>query len=443
MQRQIWVILLLNLSKKNNIKIQIDKRPLKIINTLQNAGFEAYVVGGCVRDSLMGLIPNDWDIATDAGTNDIKRLFDRCFDTGIKHGTVTVLADGMPIEVTTYRIDVEYKDYRHPFKVEFTKKLEEDLKRRDFTINAMAYNPDVGLVDLFNGISDLEKGIVRTVGNADKRFKEDALRILRCVRFALHFGFTISDTTYEALKRNASLLNNIAYERIREEFNKILLSDGNLKLLYDTGILRQVLPELDSCFKSPLGDNNNQTLGEHMLLAAHIVKKELVLKWAALLHDIGRQESLGDNNKVISSILNRFKFDNKSRSIILKLIKYNSIEIEPAPKIIKTNIKNMGKDIFLLLLELKKADISAGNIEHKEYQLEKLKDIKKIYSRIKSDPVQLKDLAIKGNDLIEIGFEGKQIGFILDKLLDHVIENPQSNQKETLILIAKEFAGEI
>lgn len=439
---------MLTLKRRNHINIEIPIEPLRVIGTLQCAGFEAFLVGGCVRDCLMKKTPNDWDITTNAEASEVKKMFPKSFETGIQHGTITVLQDGMEIEVTTYRIDGEYKDFRRPEQVLFTKNLEDDLSRRDFTINAMAYHPDAGLIDLFHGQADLEKGIVRTVGDADKRFHEDALRIMRCVRFALCLGFDIEPNTYDALKRNVELLNHIAIERIREEMNKMLLCDGKLALLYESDILKQILPEVDHCFAiSQDNPRHVHTVGEHILLTTRLIRNDLILRWTAFLHDIGKQDCktfdeegygrfYGHNEKSYErakDILNRFKFDNKTKNEILTLIKNHDLGIELIPYAVKQVVRSVGKDLFPLLLEHKRADAKAASPALFEERLAYLDQLEQIYLQVKDDPIELKDLAVRGSDLNKLGFHGKEIGVILERLLDIVIQYPQENAIGTLL----------
>ena len=235
------------------IEITLPEQVTFIIDTLNQAGFEAYAVGGCVRDSIMGRVPDDWDITTSADPQQVKKLFRRTIDTGIQHGTVTVMLQGTGYEVTTYRIDGEYEDNRHPKEVVFTKSLEEDLKRRDFTVNAMAYHPKEGLVDLFDGIGDMERRCIRCVGRAEERFSEDALRIMRGVRFSARFGYTIEEETKQAITKLAENLKHVSAERIRVELVKLLVSPhpDYLRDAYELGITKIILPEFDVCMETP------------------------------------------------------------------------------------------------------------------------------------------------------------------------------------------------
>ena len=277
------------------MKIQLPEKVHNIIETLQSAGYEAYAVGGCVRDSLLGRTPNDWDITTSARPEETKRLFPRTIDTGIQHGTVTVMMNKEGFEVTTYRIDGEYEDSRHPKEVTFTASLEEDLKRRDFTINAMAYNEQDGLVDIFGGIRDIKAGVIRCVGNAEERFTEDALRMLRAVRFSAQLGYRIEEATRDAIRRLAPSLQRISAERIQTELVKLVTSPhpDYLRIAYETGITKEVLPEFDLCMETPQNNPHHcYNVGEHILHSMLAVEPDKVLRLGMLFHDIGKLLSL-------------------------------------------------------------------------------------------------------------------------------------------------------
>ena len=271
--------------------LEIPKKAEIILQILEKAGFEAYVVGGCVRDSILGRTPNDWDITTSATPQQVKELFHRTVDTGLQHGTVTVVIDKEGFEVTTYRVDGEYEDGRHPKEVTFTASLEEDLKRRDFTINAMAYNPTEGLVDLFGGMQDIENKIIRCVGDPLERFTEDALRIMRAVRFSAQLGFEIEEETKKALTVMAPNLVHVSAERIQVELVKLLMSPhpDYLRTAYEAGITRQFLPEFDLCMETPQNTPHHcYTVGEHILHSLLYVRADKILRLTMLLHDIGK-----------------------------------------------------------------------------------------------------------------------------------------------------------
>ena len=279
------------MNKKEDMRIQIPEKGSQIINGLTQAGFEAYIVGGCVRDAILGRSATDWDITTNAKPEQVKALFPRTIDTGIQHGTVTVMLGRTGFEVTTYRIDGEYQDGRHPEKVTFTRNLLEDLKRRDFTINAMAYNETEGLIDAFDGFEDLRNRQIRCVGDPTERFTEDALRILRAVRFAAQLDFTIEEKTLQAISEFAPNLSKISAERIQTEIVKLLTSDHpqTWRTLYETGITSVILPEFDVCMVTPQNNPHHcYYVGEHILQALPQVEPDKVLRLAILLHDIGK-----------------------------------------------------------------------------------------------------------------------------------------------------------
>ena len=320
------------------MQIQVPEDVKRIIETIEKAGFEAYAVGGCVRDCLLGKEPNDWDITTSAKPEQVKSLFRRTIDTGIKHGTVTVMLNRVGYEVTTYRIDGEYEDGRHPKEVIFTGSLREDLRRRDFTINAMAYSEKDGLVDLFGGQQDLENKIIRCVGDAKERFTEDALRMLRAVRFSAQLGFTVDEDTISAMKELAPNLSKVSAERIQTELVKTLVSDnpGNLKIAYECGLTKVFLPEFDLCMEC--GQNNPNhiySVGEHILKSVEYAEPERILRLAMLFHDLGkpRCRTQGEdgydhfyNHAAVSSelaeeVLRRLKFDNHTIDLVSRLAK--------------------------------------------------------------------------------------------------------------------------
>jgi len=300
-----------------------------IINKLNTHGFEAFIVGGCVRDSILGRTPNDWDITTNALPQHIKSIFEKTYDTGIRHGTVSVAVDGENIEVTTYRIDGGYSDHRRPDSVKFTSNLKEDLARRDFTINAIAYHPEEGLVDYFEGLKDLESGVIRAVGDAEQRFHEDALRMLRTIRFSAQLGFNIERATFDAIARSAGLIKNISSERIRDEINKILISQNPMYFdyLYETGLLHHIIPELTVCYQTRQNNPYHvYNVAGHIMHTVNSVKNTSILRWTMLLHDIGKPSQMTTDDKGIDHfyghqevsaeladvILNRLRFDKDS-----------------------------------------------------------------------------------------------------------------------------------
>ena len=428
-----------------------------IINKLTENGFSAYIVGGCVRDSILNEKPSDWDICTSAAPADIKELFKKTFDTGIKHGTVSVLLDSDIFEVTTFRCDGAYKDNRRPEYVTFTTSIQEDLARRDFTVNAMAYNDTAGFIDPFGGIADLKNKIIKCVGDPDTRFSEDSLRMLRAVRFSAQKDFKIEEKTFASIKKNAALVQNLSVERILSELTKILLSDHpeKIKTLYDAGILQLIMPEMCRCFETPQNIKwHIYDVGTHSLKATEFVEKKSYLRYSALMHDWGKPDTKGKNPDgsdsfrnhaklsvtLAEKFMNRFKFSNSDKSKITRLIKYHDRQIIPEKKYIKRAVNDVGEDIFLDLLNLKRADCKAQNFALTAYRLKIYDEIEQIYFQIKEDNESfcLKDLAVNGNDLKIFGLEGKIIGQTLLFLLDHVIDHPEDNSKETLLHILKD-----
>lgn len=450
--------------------IQLPEKVNYIIEILREHGFEAYAVGGCVRDMILNRNPEDWDITTSAKPFEVKKLFRRTIDTGIQHGTVTVLLEKDHFEVTTYRLDGEYEDNRHPKEVSFTSSLTEDLKRRDFTINAMAYNEQEGMIDLFGGMEDLKKGIIRCVGSAEERFTEDALRILRAVRFSAQLGFEIEEETLEAVKNKAELLHNISAERIRVEITKLILSDHpeKIKLLYETGITKVVLPEFDVMMLT--GQNNmhhSYSVGKHTLIALETVagkqkehlfneKERVILRWTMLLHDIEKPstKTLGKDGqdhfyghpekgaKKAVEILKRLKFDNETIETVEHLIQWHDYRYTLTPLGIRKAANKIGKEYMPLLFEVNRADTMAKNPLMINDKLEELQKAKTLYEDmlLQGNCVSIKELKINGKDLIAIGIlPGKELGEILKYLLQCVIEDPDINQKEHLLKMVNQF----
>ena len=435
------------------VRIRLPQKVHDIIETLQAAGYEAYAVGGCIRDSVLGKEPDDWDITTSAKPEEVKKLFRRTIDTGIMHGTVTVMMDKEGFEVTTYRIDGKYEDNRHPKDVTFTANLQEDLRRRDFTINAMAYNEKDGLIDIYEGLQDIDKGLIRCVGVAKEPFREDALRMMRAVRFSAQLGYTIEDKTKEAIKELAPTLQNISAERIQTELVKLLVSDhpDYLKMAYETGITAQVLPEFDICMKTAQNNPHHcYSVGEHILHTLCYVKADKALRLGMLFHDIGKPQTLTIDETGIThnhghpaageemavNVLKRLKFDNDTIDKVKKIVRNHDRNIEPSAKSVRRAVHYIGEDIFPLLFSVKYADIMAQSSFQREEKLRKLQELKEIYEQILKDRdcLSLKDLAVSGSDLIAAGVKpGKEIGDILRKLLDIVIDDPLCNNKDYLL----------
>ena len=440
------------------MRIELPDKVNKIIETLAAAGYEAYAVGGCVRDSVLGRVPNDWDITTSARPEETKRLFPRTIDTGIQHGTVTVMLDKEGFEVTTYRIDGDYEDSRHPKEVTFTASLEEDLKRRDFTINAMAYNDRIGLVDSFGGIQDIEQGVIRCVGNAEDRFMEDALRMLRAVRFSAQLGYRIEEDTKRAVRKLAPNLKLISAERIQAELLKLVTSahPDYLRTAYETGITAQILPEFDVCMMTEQNNPHHcYSVGEHILHSMQEIEPDKVLRLGMLFHDIGKprtltvdEEGITHNKghavtgeKMTKEILRRLKFDNDTIDKVSKIVLYHDQEIGLTDSGVRRAVNRMGADIFPMLFAVRYADIQAQSDYQREEKLQKLAYIKEIYDGILSrqECLSLKDLAVTGSDLIALGMPaGKEIGALLKELLEIVLEEPERNTREELLTVSKE-----
>lgn len=435
------------------MKIQLPEKVNTIIQTLQEHGYEAYAVGGCVRDSLLGREPGDWDITTSASPEETKKLFARTVDTGIEHGTVTVLLGKEGFEVTTYRIDGKYEDSRHPTEVIFTRNLREDLLRRDFTINAMAYNDTEGIVDIFGGVDDLKRKIIRCVGNARERFGEDALRIMRGVRFAAQLGFSLEKETKEAMTELAPTLEKISAERIQTELVKLLVSDSPelIREAYHLGITAVILPEFDEMMRTGQETKYHRyDVGEHTVQAVCNVPPDKVLRLTMLLHDVAKPEmktvdadgtahfkghDIRGEQKA-KEILRRLKFDNDTIHKVTKLVRWHDYRMPAEKKNVRKAMSKISAELFPMYLLVKRADILAHSMYRREEELENLSGLQKCYEEIVADHecVSLKQLAVTGTDLIGIGMKpGKQIGEVLNELLRIVLEYPEFNNKEHLL----------
>jgi len=421
------------------------------LSLLDAAGFESYVVGGCVRDMITGRAVHDWDITTNALPPEIHEVFRdyRVFDTGISHGTVSVLFSDKTLEITTYRVDGEYSDNRHPDNVIFTRSLGEDLARRDFTMNAVAYSPEVGLVDLFGGQEDIKNGIIRAVGDAEQRFTEDALRILRALRFASTLGFAIEENTAAAALQKSPLLNNVSAERLNAELTKLFCGDGAGTVLREyRDVLAVVIPELTPMFDFDQQNRHHiYDVWEHTVLTLETLPKLPELRWAALFHDIGKpisftKDACGEGHyyghaeegyQIAGEVTRRLKFDNATRDRVLLLVKYHDTTVGTDEKRVKQMLGRFGEDFVRQLLKLKRADNLAQSEKYRERQqlitvAEALID--EIIAR--QDCFTLKDLAVDGRDMMARGFEGKGIGEALQKLLDAVIDGLVPNEKSAL-----------
>lgn len=393
------------------------KLPIKvkyIISKLEDNGYEAYAVGGCVRDSILGRIPEDWDITTSAKPEEVKKLFQATIDTGLQHGTVTVVVEKEGYEVTTYRLDGDYSDGRHPDRVAFTSSLTEDLRRRDFTINAMAYSEKTGLIDQFDGEKDLEDGVIRAVGDAEERFSEDALRMLRAIRFAGQLNFDIAAKTFDAIKKLSPNISKVSVERIAKELEKLILSDNPeyIGLVYETGIFEVVAPELVEFFKNGEIYDSIKVLKK---VAYNDKKKLYHIRMALCLKVLGADKA--------ARLLKQLKLDNDTINTVKKLLILMQRDVENSALEMRRTVKEAGHKIMPLLLEAKRA--------------KGIKDNSRLYKEIleRGECTELSELKINGRDLMEAGIpKGAGIGSTLERLLELVIEHPELNTKESLLL---------
>lgn len=431
----------------------IPDNPKKILEVIHKAGFEAYIVGGCVRDALLGREPMDWDITTNAMPMDIKKLFRRTVDTGIQHGTVTVMMGKEGYEVTTYRIDGKYEDSRHPSEVTFTRDLTEDMKRRDFTINAMAYNDEEGLIDRFGGERDLKDRIIRCVGNPMERLTEDALRIMRAVRFAAQLDYEIEERTVEAIRKLAPNLEKISAERVQTELVKIVTSDHpeKIKTAYELGITAVVLPEFDRCMETPQNNRHHAyNVGDHIIESMKHVRPDRILRLTMLLHDIAKPDTMTVDEEGVShfynhqekgveeakAIFRRLKFDRDTMDRVCNLIRYHDDRFPVTDKNVRKMMNRVGAEDFSLWIEVRYADTMAQSGYMREDKLEDLDEIREQYKLIleKNECITIKDLAVNGRDLKEAGIKpGPDMGRILNAMLSDVLEEPSHNTREYLL----------
>ena len=443
------------------MKIELPRKVVLIIKNLQRHGYDAYAVGGCVRDSILNRKPEDWDITTSAKPEQVKRIFRRTVDTGIEHGTVTVLIGKDGFEVTTYRVDGLYEDGRHPKEVTFTSRLEEDLKRRDFTINAMAYNDDERLVDAFGGMRDLNYHLIRCVGDPKERFSEDALRILRAVRFSAQLAFPIEPETAEAIKSLAPNLEKISAERIQAELVKLLVSDHPERIqdACELGITKVVLPEWDDMVGVKQNTPHHKyDVAAHTVHALQNVKNDKVLRLTMLFHDMGKpvMKTTDENGRdhfkghaiaseqIAKTVMKRLKFDNDTIRKVTKLVAYHDYRMEPTGANVRRAMHEIGVELFPYYLAVRLADTKAQSSYERRGKLEKIIQIRELYRNAlrNKECVTLKDLAVTGTDLINLGIApGKELGTLLNELLDMVIEDPAWNQKGKLCDYVKERFG--
>ncbi len=443
------------------MKILLPQNVKTITDILKNNGHESFIVGGCVRDSLMGLTPHDWDICTSAKPEQIKKCFEdfNTFDSGIKHGTISIVIDKEIYEVTTYRIDGEYTDNRHPQTVTFTDDITKDLARRDFTINAMAYSGERGLVDPFNGQVDLKNKSIKCVGNPDNRFNEDALRIIRALRFASTYGLAIEEKTSDSILRNAHLLNNIAVERIAVEFNKLICGKGAEAILNNyRDIIAVFIPEIRKMFDfEQKTKHHNRDVWHHTIRSVAQIDNNVLVRITMLFHDLGKPDVCtcdadGSTHfkghpkysaKRAEDILRRLKYPTSFIEDCLKLIIYHDVRFNGSKKQLKHVMSAIGEDKVSLLFKVQRADVMAQSDYMHEEKLQKIETASKVFEEIIEEQscFTLKQLAVNGNDLKAIGItNGKIIGKTLKYLLSLVIDEKTENEKSALINIAEVYA---
>ncbi len=433
------------------MKIFLPEYVKSVITRLEENGFHAYAVGGCVRDAIMGVLPHDYDICTDAHPEKVVEIFadHTVIETGIKHGTVTVLSEGNPIEITVFRSEAGYSDGRHPDSVTYSSSLAEDLSRRDFTINAMAYSDSEGLIDLFGGKDDIKNKMIRCIGKPEKRFSEDHLRIMRAVRFASVLGFKIADETKSAMLRLKSKLGIISYERIAEELSKTVCGDFFESVFSEySEIFTEIIPELSPCIGY---DQNNPhhsyTLGVHLAKTVSASPKDKISRLSALFHDIEKPSvmSLDENGishfyshagksaETAEGILKRLRFSNSDTEAVKTLIRYHDGVIEPDEAIVKRKLAKLGEDRLRRLLCLQRADrISQRSVD---YGKDNFDAVTAVLDKILDEQAcfSLKDLKANGNDMLSLGLVGRDIGYALSFLLDAVIDGCVKNEKSELL----------
>lgn len=437
-------------------EIKAPKALKKVLNRLHQSGFQAYAVGGAVRDSLLGLSPTDWDVTTSALPEEISTVFSDCrqIETGKKHGTITVLLENMPFEITTFRADGDYKDARHPEAVAFSKSLKEDVLRRDFTVNTLCWNEEEGVLDLCGGLKDLDAHVLRAVGEPDRRFKEDALRILRGLRFSAQLGFTIEPKTAKSILENCRLLEKISKERIREEFTHLLCAPYMKQVLLQFHeVIEVFIPEL-----SPLIGCRQDTpyhcfdVFEHTLVAVEHISANPLLRLTMFFHDFGKPAcKTTDSNgishfkghqkvgaEIVEPILKRLRFDNKTVKTVTARIAIHDLKAPKTKIEAKRLLSEIGLDAYRDLIEIKRADNRAKAEPHAID--EKLRHMEALLSEIleNGECFSLKTLAVNGNTLKSIGIEdGKEIKRTLDFLLDAVLLEECRNEREALLTFLK------
>lgn len=428
------------------------------LSLLETAGFEAFVVGGCTRDALLGDAPHDWDITTSALPEETLSVFSdyRTIETGLQHGTVAVLLDDMLLEITTYRVDGTYEDSRHPDSVSFTRSIEEDLARRDFTMNAIAYSPTRGYEDLFGGASDIEAHVIRCVGDPETRFTEDALRILRALRFSSVLGFTIEETTAAAIHALKDRILHVAWERISTELLQLLCGKDVYRVLQDyRDVFAVLFPELEPCFDFP---QNNPwhvyDLYTHICHTVENVSPDPTLRLTMLFHDIGKPSCYyaGDDGiahfkghpaagaRIVEDIVRRMKLSTAMQRDVVALVECHDLPLEPDRKLILRRLNKLGEPLLRQLIEVQKADASAQSPERGGARLDNVCKMEEMLDLlIKEQPAfRISDLAIGGGDLIALGMEpGPQIGALLEELLGQVMAGKLPNDRDAILAYLK------
>ena len=446
--------------------IKIPTQAAQIIRALNDHGYEAYVVGGCVRDSILGKIPADWDITTSARPEEVKALFPRTIDTGIKHGTITIMMGKTGYEVTTYRVGGAF-DADLSAEVCYAQNLSQDLSHRDFTINAMAYHPQQGLIDLFGGCEDIRQNIIRCVGSPSERLTEDPLRMFRAIRFAGQLDYTIDPATMTAIRELHENLRAVSQERIQMELLKLLMSDhpDKLRLAYETGLTSVFLPEFDTMMKTEQNNPHHcYSVGEHTIHAICAISPNPVLRLTMLLHDIGKPatrttDPAGVDHfhqhykigaEMAQTILRRLKCDNNTIKLVHTLISYHDTRFQDALSSGRRNLRRVlslvTPTLFPYLLQVMRADLMAQSSYMREEKLAQLAEAEIAYQEIlrAGDCLSLKELKINGNQLKAIGItDGKTIGSILKILLQMVLENPELNHYIYLEELARKIYQEL
>ncbi len=437
----------------------------KLIRLFLDNGYRAYAVGGCVRDKVLKRRGGDIDITTSAKPDEMERLLEangiRYIETGLKHGTITALINKVPYEITTFRSDGEYLDNRHPEQVEFVSDIRLDLARRDFTMNALAYNDDEGFIDAYGGLADIQKGIIRAVGDPDRRFQEDGLRIMRALRFASVLGFTIEENTKRAIFENKELLKNIAAERLYTEFVKLLLGENVEQILLEyKEVIAVFIPEIAPCFDC--GQRSKWHLYDvytHIVKSVAIAPKKDYIRLALFFHDIAKPACKTTDIKgydhffyhpergaeMVQDILYRLKVSNEMRRKVVTLVEIHDKHITRRPTNIKKWLRLLGEDLTYNFIDVKIADLLTHNLELAGHEVDELRRVKSVLNEILAnhEPYRISDLAINGNDLIKIGFTGSEIQEELERLVNLVSGDARVNKREKLLKAAERDFNEI